>query len=201
MDKNNLKIIKLTENHIKNIENIWIESLPENLKSMIGSYFINKYLIQFFKNKSNLGTGIYNNDKMVGFVLFGNDSKIIRKLVLENYIHIFRSFIFSLFTLNMKKINNFINCFIFILLSKKKDREFKLNSVELIIICISKFQQNLGLGSSLLQNTFQKFKSYFDNYSGTYVKTLSKDYQNIGFYKKNRFIYSNEIFGRTYLKK
>ena len=78
MDKNNLKIIKLTENHIKNIENIWIESLPENLKSMIGSYFINKYLIQFYKNKSNLGTGIYNNDKMVGFVLFGNDSKIIR---------------------------------------------------------------------------------------------------------------------------
>ena len=85
MDKNTLKTIKLTEKHTKNIESIWISSLPENLKSMIGGILIERYLYKFFQNDKNLGIGILDGDNLLGFVLFGDDSKITSLLIKEKF--------------------------------------------------------------------------------------------------------------------
>ena len=60
MDTNKFKIIKLDQNYIQLIEVIWKESLPSNLKSMIGNSIIKSYVTKFLKNRSNLALGVLN---------------------------------------------------------------------------------------------------------------------------------------------
>jgi hypothetical protein len=201
MDKNTLKTIKLTAKHTKIIESIWIRSLPENLKSMIGGTLIERYLYKFFQNNKNLGIGIFEGDNLLGFVLFGDDSKITSLLIKEKFFLIIKTFVYSLIFLNVKKIKNFVNCLMYILLSKKKENITKKNNTELLIICVSQYKQKKGIGSSLLKECFQNYKSYFEDYSNVYVKTLKKNPENISFYKKNKFNYVFEVFGRVYLER
>ena len=201
MDKNTLKTIKLTKKHTKNIESIWISSLPENLKSMIGDILIERYLYKFFQNDKNLGIGIFDGNNLLGFVLFGDDSKITSLLIKEKFFLIIKTFIYSLIFLNIKKIKNFVDCLIYILLSKKKANIIKRNNTELLIICVTQYNQKKGIGSCLLEKCFQNYKSYFENYSNVYVKTLKKNPENISFYKKNNFNYVFEVFGRGYLER
>jgi ribosomal protein S18 acetylase RimI-like enzyme len=201
MDKNTLKTIKLTEKHTKNIESIWISSLPENLKSMIGGILIERYLYKFFQNDKNLGIGIFNGENLLGFVLFGDDSKITSLLIKEKFFLIIKTFIHSLIFLNVKKIKNFVDCLIYILLSKKKENVIRKNNTELLIICVSQYRQKNGIGSYLLEECFQNYKSYFEDYSNVFVKTLNKNPKNISFYEKNKFNYVFEVFGRVYLER
>ncbi len=201
MDINKYKLSKLNEKHIKNIELIWIESLPENLKSMVGRVIIRNYLSYFFSNKSNLGIGVSSSDKLVGFVLFGKDDKIMKKLFIENFIILMKSFLGSLFFLKLKNIKNFINCAIYVLVSRKQENKLKLNNIELLIICVSKNFQNKGFGTFLIKESFINYDFYFKKFDSVFVKTLKKDTENISFYKKNNFRYLFEIFGRVYLRK
>ncbi len=120
MDTNKFKIIKLDRNYIQFIEVIWKESLPRNLKSMIGNSIINSYLEKFFKNESNIAIGVLNSEQLIGFVLFGKDSEIVRNIVKEDFLKIISSFLKSLFLLKFNKILNFFNCIIYILMSKKR---------------------------------------------------------------------------------
>ena len=81
MNTNKYEIIKLDKEYINSVELIWRESLPDNLKSMIGGKIIKNYLEKFLIDNSNLGTGIMVSNKLVGFVLFGQDSQIIKRLI------------------------------------------------------------------------------------------------------------------------
>tara|TARA_E500000178_G_C17026907_1_gene758498 strand:- start:1824 stop:2435 length:612 start_codon:yes stop_codon:yes gene_type:complete len=200
MDTNKFKIIKLDRNYIQFIEVIWKESLPRNLKSMIGNSIINSYLEKFFKNESNIAIGVLNSEQLIGFVLFGKDSEIVRNIVKEDFLKIISSFLKSLFLLKFNKILNFFNCIIYILLSKKKESLLSENNTELNIICIDKKNQNKGLGSYLIKQSLEKYYSFFQKFDYVYVKTLKKEIYNIKFYEKNNFKFLYEIFGRIYLK-
>ena len=197
---NKLKIVKLDHSYSEQIQKIWIKSLPLNLKSMIGKNIINDYISFFLENKINLGVGLLLEKRLVGFVLFGNDKEIIRKLIKKKISQIIYSFMKSIFFLNLKRFLNFIDCSIYILVSKEKEREIVLLNTELLIICISPSEQGKKYGSFLINKSLENFKEFFSQYNGIIVKTLKKDQQNIAFYKKNNFEKIFEIFGRTYLK-
>ena len=200
MLKNKYEIVKLNERNINSIEIIWKESLPENLKSMIGNRLIKSYLKKFLSDKPGLGVGIFQSNKLLGFVLFGNNDKIIRNIIKEDFFLILKSFILSFVFFNLKKINNFINCLIFIFLSKNRETDIKRDNTELLIICIDKQNQNKGLGSILISESVKKYDTYFGSFKSIFVKTLKKDENNVFFYKKNKFKYVFEVFGRIYLK-
>lgn len=200
MDTNKFKIIKLDQNYIQLIEVIWKESLPSNLKSMIGNSIIKSYVTKFLRNRSNLALGVLNSEQLVGFVLFGKDSEIIKNVIKEDFFKIILSFFKSLFLFNFNKILNFLNCIIYILLSKKKENLLSENNTELNIICVNKKNQNKGLGSYLIKQSLKKYYSYFQKFDYIYVKTLKKEINNVKFYEKNNFKFLYEIFGRIYLK-
>ena len=200
MDTNKFEIIKLDQNYIQLIEVIWKESLPSNLKSMIGNSIIKSYVTKFLKNRSNLALGVLNSEQLVGFVLFGKDSEIIKNVIKEDFFKIILSFFKSLFLFNFNKILNFLNCIIYILLSKKKENLLSENNTELNIICVNKKNQNKGLGSYLIKQSLKKYYSYFQKFDYIYVKTLKKEINNVKFYEKNNFKFLYEIFGRIYLK-
>ncbi len=201
MVKNKYEIIRLNKKHINGIEMIWNESLPENLKSMIGNYIITNYLKNFFDSELNLGIGVIKSKKLLGFVLFGRDDKVLGKLMQEKFLSIIRSFICSIIYFEFKKIKNFIDCLIFILLSKNFENKLRKNCTELLIICINKKFQNKGLGTFLIVKGLKKYENFFKKYKNIFVKTLKKDHNNVFFYKKNKFKYTSHIFGRIYLKR
>lgn len=109
MLKNKYEISKLSEKNISSIEIIWRESLPENLKSMIGNNIIKSYLKKFLGDNNSLGIGIFQSNKLLGFILFGNDKDVIKNLIKEDFYLILKSFISSIIFFNVKKIKNFLN--------------------------------------------------------------------------------------------
>ena len=98
MNINKYKIIRLDEKYIKNIELIWLNSLPENLKSMIGGVIVKNYLIEFLSDKSNLGIGVLHANELAGFVLFGTDDNIIKKIFIKDFFRNNKKF-FNIITL------------------------------------------------------------------------------------------------------
>jgi hypothetical protein len=198
MKKNKLIIVNLNINHLKSIKNIWNNSLPLNIKSIIGKSLISEYLKKYFKSSANRGFGIIKSNRLVGFVLFGNDSLIVKELIKENYLIIIKSFFLNILKLKISKILNYFNVVFFILISQNKEKKLR-NFNELLIIGIDNKQQGKGLGSFLIKNSIKKNKKYFLKYKKIYVKTLKFTPENIQFYIKNNFIFNFSLFGRVYL--
>ena len=111
--KKNLKIIKLNKNFIYRIEKIWSKSLPLNIKSIISKKIIYFYVNEFFKNKRNIGLGLIQKKKFIGFILFGDDRKILKNILSKHFSLIIFSFLKNFFLLRFGYILNFINTFFF----------------------------------------------------------------------------------------
>lgn len=200
MSGTKLFIKKLNIKNIKPITKIWMESLPLNLKSIIGIFMIQEYLEKFFINKNNLGIGIFSNDKLIGFVLFGYDKKIINQLIFKNFTKILFSFFLNFSKFNFSKLFNYIDVLLFIIMSKNYEKKIKKNNVELLIIAIRKDKKNLGWGTKLIKESLLRHKNYFLNFKKVFVKTLTSTPENLSFYKKNKFIQKFEVFKRIYLE-
>ena len=192
---------RLNKNHIEKIEQIWVNSLPDNLKSIIGYNTIKRYLEIFFTNQNVLGTGVFKSDALIGFVLYGDDSYILKKIIRENILKVIFSFLVNLLKLNIKNLIRYINVFFFMILSKNKEHVLKKDNTELLIIAVKKDENNKGLGSLLINETLLKNLEYFTNFKYILVKTLISTPKNIQFYKKNDFNVVLKIFGRIYLKR
>lgn len=197
---NKIKVVRLDPSYSEQVQNIWIESLPDNLKSIVGKYIMDKYISLFFEDKQSLGIGLTNEKKLVGFVMYGNDKVIIKKLIKINIFKIIKSFLTSIVKLEIKKTLNYINCFFFIFFCRKIESKLRFSHIELLIICISPLNQGKKYGSFLIQESIKNHQNYFKNYNGIFVKTLKRDTQNISFYEKNNFNIIDEVFGRVYLK-
>ena len=200
MNKSNLYLDVLEKSNIDEIKKIWLEGLPDNLKSIIGEFSITNYLNKFFDNKNNLGLGLFQSKNIEGFVLYGNDDEIIKKIISENFFKIFKSFLKHLFQLSITNLGKYFDVLIFMVISKKMEVEFKKKNVELLIIVIKKEYQKKGFGSYLVKNSFLNYKKFFLQFEGVYVKTLKNTPENIDFYKKNNFLFLQEIYKRIYLK-
>ena len=190
---NNLSI-----DHIDEISNIWIESIPYNIKSIIGKKIVKNYVEKFLKSERTLGTGLFNSNQLIGFVFFGNDTKIINRVLKDNFINIILSFFLYLIQFKFRKILNYFDVMIYLILSNLKKKKYK-NSTELLIVAIKIDHQNKGLGTHLLKESFEKNKSYFNKFENLTVITLKSTPENIKFYEKNNFKVFDELYGRVYL--
>ena len=196
----NIHLGKLNKENINNIKKIWAESLPDNLKNVIGYQFIEIYLEKFFKDNLNLGLGIYDSKNILGFVLFGNDSKIIKEIIKQKFFKILYSFLLYVIKMKINYMLKYIDVIIYLFVSKKKEITLLNENVELLIMAVRKESQNNGYGSFLLSETFKNNKKYFSKFKYIYVKTLKNSPENIFFYQKNGFKLFYKIFGRVYLK-
>ncbi len=200
MNKPNLYLDILDKSNIEEMKKIWVNGLPTNLKSIIGEFSITSYLDKFFDNKNNLGLGLFHLNKIEGFVLYGNDDEIIKKILVENFYKIFISFLKVFFQLSFINLKKYFDVLIFIFSSKKIEAELKKKNCELIIIVFNKENQNKGFGSFLLKNSFINYKKFFIKFEGVFVKTLRDTPENIRFYKKNNFAFLKNIYNKVYLK-
>ena len=190
-------IIKdLSSEHIDRISEIWLNDLPHNFKSIIGNNIIRNYLTKIFESKIILKKGIFKNNKLIGFVFFGEDKIIIKELFIDNFFLIIKSFLKYMILLKFKYLIFYFNVAIFLtlnLFNKKKSM-----TTELLIIVINKEFHRKNLGSKLINESLQD--SYFKNFKEVTVITLKKDIENINFYEKNNFKQFKEVYGRIFLK-
>ena len=92
MNFSQLTVNHLSIDRVNEISDIWIESIPYNIKSVIGKKVIKKYVEEFLKNKECLGVGLFKENELIGFVFFGEDSEIIKKTFKDNFFYILYSF-------------------------------------------------------------------------------------------------------------
>ena len=183
--------------HLDDIFKIWVESLPYNIKSIMGKKIITSYLKNIFLSKDFLKKGIFKSEKLIGFVIFGNDKSIINRVIFENLFHIFFSFLKNIVTFKFKKIICFFDIVIYLTACFFK-REKNINSSELLIIAVKKEYQKENLGSKLISESLSD--PYFKKLDYVNVVTLKSTPENIFFYEKNNFKKTNEVYGRIYLK-
>ena len=133
MNFREFSVDNLESSHLNEITNIWIESLPYNIKSIIGKKIIQKYLEKFFKTEGNVGIGLFKSSKLIGFVFFGNDNKIISQIFKENLIYILFSFFLYFIKFKFIRVFYYLDVLIYLILSKFNKKNYR-NTTELLII-------------------------------------------------------------------
>lgn len=192
-----MKIKKFEDKYLNDVSNLWLNSFDENFLSILGKKIITSYLSEFLKIKHNKGFVLKKNNKIIAFVLYGDESKIINKIFIKNFIYIVLLFLKFLILLDFKNVLLFINIAFFILILKLKPPSFNILK-ELLIVVVDKKYHGKGYGQKLIKNSLKD--KYFDKNTFIFVKTLSYTKQNIQFYKKIKFKYVTQIFYRVFLK-
>ncbi len=163
----------------------------------MGKKIIINYINEIFKSSICLKKGIYKSNKLLGFVFFGNDEDIIKKLFLRNFTYIIFCFLKDLLKLKFKKMSCYVDVSIYLIVSFLKKRKVE-NSSELLIIAVSKNKQNNNLGSILITESLKD--NYFAKIDKISVVTLKSAKENINFYEKNNFKIIDNIYGRVLLE-
>ena len=197
MREYNYLIKKLNKNHINDAATIWKESLPLNIKSIIGSVIIKDYLEKIIESDKSLSNGIFFNEKLLGFVIFNHDEKFLMNFILKNIHIVSFSFLKNIIFFNFKNIFFFINVFLYLLFFPKKNNSSSIFETELLVIVISNNFKNRKLGTKLIQGTINN--KYFNSFKKINVITLKDTPENIYFYQKNGFKINFEYFGRVFL--
>ena len=192
-----MNIKNFEDKHLNAVSNLWLNSFNENFLSILGKKIITSYLSEFLKIKHNKGFVLKKNNKIIAFVLYGDESKIINKIFIKNFIYIVLLFLKFLILLDFKNVLLFINIAFFILILKLKPPSFNILK-ELLIVVVDKKYHGKGYGQKLIKNSIKD--KFFDKNTHIFVKTLSYTKQNIQFYKKLNFKYVTKIFYRVFLK-
>ena len=192
-----MNIKKFEDKHLNAVSNLWLNSFNENFLSILGRKIITSYLSEFLKVKYNKGFVLEKNNQIIAFVLYGNESKVLNKILLKNFIYIVLSLFKFLILINIKNVSLFINIAFFNLIIKLNPPSFNIFK-ELLIVVVDKKHHGKGYGQKLIKNSLKD--KYFDKNTFIFVKTLSYTKQNIQFYKKIKFKYVTQIFYRVFLK-
>ena len=192
-----MNIKNFEDKHLNAVSNLWLNSFNENFLSILGKKIIISYLSEFLKIKHNKGFVLEKNNQIIAFVLYGNESKILNKILLKNFIYIVLSLFKFLIKIDIKNVLLFINIAFFNLILKLKTPSFNIFK-ELLIVVVDKKYHGKGYGQKLIKNSIKD--KYFDKNIFIFVKTLSYTKQNIQFYKKIKFKYVTKIFYRVFLK-
>ena len=192
-----MKIKKFEDKYLNDVSNLWLNSFNENFLSILGKKIITSYLSEFLKIKCNKGFILKKNNQIIAFVLYGDESKIINKILIKNSIYIVLKLLKFLLLIDIKNILLFINIAFFNLILKLNPPS--LNALkELLIVVVDKKYHGKGYGQKLIKNSVKD--KYFDKKTFIFVKTLSYTKQNIKFYKKLDFKYVTKVFYRVFLK-
>lgn len=197
MTDKEFNVYDISINDLDKIAEIWLETLPYNIKAIIGKKIIINYINEIFKSSICLKKGIYKSNKLLGFVFFGYDEDIIKKLFLRNFTYIIFCFLKDLLKLKFKKMLCYVDVSIYLIISFLKKRKVE-NSSELLIIAVSKNKQNNNIGSILITESLKD--NYFAKIDKISVVTLKSAKENINFYEKNNFKIIDNIYGRVLLE-
>jgi hypothetical protein len=180
------------------ISNLWIKGLNNDIFSILGKKVVLSYLNNFFINNSNsLGFVIEKNKKIIAFLLYGNNERIIKQILDQNLIFIFLQSIKIFLSLNLNKIKIFFNVLFFYIISKFTNNLDEIRT-ELLYICVDKNKFRKGMGSKIVKDSFVIKKNFF-KLNKIKVKTLEKTPENIKFYKKQNFKVKKKLMGRVFL--
>ena len=180
------------------ISNLWIKGLINDIFSILGKKVVLSYLNNFFINNSNsLGFVIEKNKKIIAFLLYGNNERIIKQILDQNLIFIFLQSIKIFLSLNLNKIKIFFNVLFFYIISKFTNNLDEIRT-ELLYICVDKNKFRKGMGSKIVKDSFVIKKNFF-KLNKIKVKTLEKTPENIKFYKKQNFKVKKKLMGRVFL--
>ena len=180
------------------ISNLWIKGLNNDIFSILGKKIVLSYLNNFFINNSNsLGFVIEKNKKIIAFLLYGNNERIIKQILDQNLIFIFLQSIKIFLSLNLNKIKIFFNVLFFYIISKFTNNLDEIRT-ELLYICVDKNKFRKGMGSKIVKDSFVIKKNFF-KLNKIKVKTLEKTPENIKFYKKQNFKVKKKFMGRVFL--
>ena len=98
----------------KQISNIWKKSLSDDVFSILGEKIILLYLELFIKDKKNFGFVIEKNRKILAFLLYGKNEKIIKIIIKKQFFYIILKPILLLKDFKMKEIVIFFEVMIFL---------------------------------------------------------------------------------------
>ena len=176
----NVSYVKRYE--LSNIADIWFKSFKYNFYSIIGRNIVLEYLkIAFGDNKKYFFKITYNN-KISGFIVYGNDFIINQKLFKIFFLSIIGAIIKNIFFLKFFRVI-YIFQILFYLQNKNNFKHISKNSLELITICVDKKR---GLGTTLLRYSIQQVLKN-PSVNKIYVKTAYPSKKTYRFYKKNGF--------------
>ena len=78
-----------------------------------------------------MGIGLFESNKLIGFIFFGKDTEIITQIFKKNFVYIFYSFFLYFIKLKFKKVLNYFDVLIYLILSNFKKRKYKnINDIE-----------------------------------------------------------------------
>jgi hypothetical protein len=193
-----MKTRLILEKDFNQISNLWVRSLSNDIFSILGKRVILAYLKNYFENKrENFGFVIEKNKKIIAFLLYGNNEKIIKKVLIQNLAHIIFQSLKIFLTLNLSKIKTFLDVLYFFIMSKFFNNLDEIKT-ELLYICVNKNKLRSGIGSKIVKDSFSIKNSFFKK-NKIIVKTLKETPANINFYIKLNFKIRKNFLGRVFL--
>jgi ribosomal protein S18 acetylase RimI-like enzyme len=186
---------------LKDLSDLFIEILPNDILSCLGKKFIERaYFYEFIKSPKNTIIFAKDNFKIVGFILACDSLSFFKRVLLNHKILFIKSIVNYIFNSPNKAIKHIASIIKFSL--NERCNYKPANGVELCYIAISPSYQKKGIGSALIDKLFNFFMK--DKVTKEiYVKTLTgqKERAASDFYLKNNFKIVFECEGRFFLNR
>ena len=167
---------------LSSIADIWFKSFKYNFYSIIGKIVVLEYLKIAFRDNKKYFFKITQNNKIRGFIIYGNDFSINKKLIKIYFLNIISSIIKNIFFLKFFRVIYIFQILLYFQ-NKNNFKHISRNSLELITICVEKKK---GLGTTLLRYSMNRILKK-RSIKKIYVKTAYPSKKTYKFYKKNGF--------------
>ena len=191
---------KIHKKHFSQITKIWKYGLKDNLHSILGINFINDYIkliLNDNENKAFIAIDKKKN-KVVGFVIFGEENGVNLKIFNERFLNIIFLIIKKIFFFQIKDLLKFCDVLVYLLISSFHNLKFK-RSIELLIIVVEETNRSKKIGGKLVNKSISDLKKESKKLKFINVVTLSKLKKSINFYKKNKFRVAKKVYNRLHM--
>jgi len=187
-----MNVSQAEQEDLKYISELWFRSFKYNFYTILGKDFILNYLIIAYTRNQKFFFKLAQNNKIRGFVIYGDDFLINKIFMKKNFVSIFLIIIKNLFLLKIFKAFYLIQI-IFYFMNKNNFTHLAINKIELIIICIDGYKIRKGLGRKLLRHSINKiFKTSY--IKKIYVKTAYPSKKTVKFYINSGFKFYKKTF-------
>ena len=191
---------KIHKKHFSQITKIWKYGLKDNLHSILGINFINDYIkliLNDNENKAFIAIDKKKN-KVVGFVIFGEENGVNLKIFNERFLNIIFLIIKKIFFFQIKDLLKFCDVLVYLLISSFHNLKFN-RSIELLIIVVEETNRSKKIGGKLVNKSISDLKKESKKLKFINVVTLSKLKKSINFYKKNKFRVAKKVYNRLHM--
>ena len=191
---------KIHKKHFSQITKIWKYGLKDNLHSILGINFINEYIKLILNNNKNKAFIAIDKkkNKVVGFVIFGEENGVNLKIFNERFLNIIFLIIKKIFFFQIKDLLKFCDVLVYLLISSFHNLKF-IRSIELLIIVVEETNRSKKIGEKLVNKSISDLKKENKKLKFINVITLSKLKKSINFYKKNKFRVAKKVYNRLHM--